>query len=334
MPNLNAKNRLTKPFVQDSKLIFTLPLGGKIRQGLLVLSGQIVLASGTANGTVNGEGGPVNLISRVIVNATPASGSRYPGGKIVDATPRSLLRFAAMQHNGKFIGEQSGSTLGGGANGTYTIYLGIPIYFADSTLRNPIQTALNTDPGTYASVQVEVDTADITACFTGNNATVTYSGLTLQWVDDRVALSGDTLVRYQEDHLALIAATQKRMLDEAMPQDGSFESWTILAQQSAAATLADTLLNRVTISGPTLDYDKYGQDIRQDMLDNEWIDPSQTAAGMYHLDFTDGTVSNTVPAGGLQTQLDVNNVSGANLDNLLVFTRRVFSPIPPSSNGK
>ncbi|HEX3892866.1 MAG TPA: hypothetical protein VHW46_09875, partial [Terracidiphilus sp.] len=189
-------------------MIFTLPLGGKILEGKVVLVGQVILSGVGAAGTLYGEGGPINLVKRVIVYANPAAQSRYPGGKIVDITPRSLLRYAAMQHNGKFIGDQLGSSLGSGANGTYNIYTSIPIYFADGVLRSNVQTALNTDPGTYASVQVEVDTGDMTSCFTGWAGTVNWSGLQVQWVDNRVALTGDTNVLFQEDHVFLIAATQ------------------------------------------------------------------------------------------------------------------------------
>ncbi len=328
MATSDSKNRLTKPYIPNSKIIFTLPLGGKIRKGNIVLVGQVVVSAGTTNGTQLGEGGPVNLVKRVIVTATPAGGSRYPGGKIVDCSARSLLRYAIFQHNGKFIGEQSASQLGSGAAGAYLIYLSIPIYWADSTLRNSVSTALNTDPGTYASVQVEVDTGDLTSCFTGNDRTVVWNGLTVQWVDDRVALANDTLVRYQEDHLMLIAATQKRALDEAMPQNGNYESWLIMQEQSAQLTLSNALLNRVVVDGPTITFDKYAQDIVQDMLDNEWIDPSQAFTGLNFIDWTDGVIGNTIAAGGLQTYFEVNNVSGSNLDDLLIFTRRVFSPAP------
>jgi hypothetical protein len=325
---VDSKNRLTKPFVQDSKIIFTLPLGGKIRKGNIILTGTVVVSGVTAAGTASGEGGPINLVKRVIVTATPAAGSRYPGGKIVDCSARSLLRFAIFQHNGKFIGEQSGSTLGNGANGTYSIYLSIPIYWADPTLRNSIAAALNTDPGTYASVQVEVDTGDLTSCFVGNNGTVSWAGLQVQWKDDRVALAGDTLVRYQEDHVMLIAATQQRALDEAMPLNGNFESWLLMQEQGASYTLSNNLLQRVTVDGPTIGYDEYTQDIQQDMLDNEWVDPSQGTTGLVFIDWTDGVINNTIPAGSLQTKFQVTNVSGANLDDLLIYTRRVLSPAP------
>jgi hypothetical protein len=325
----DKKNRLTTPFIKNSKIIFTLPLGGKILEGKVVLYGTIVVSAGTTSGTASGDGGPLNLVKRVIVNATPAAGSRYPGGKVFDITPRSLIRYAITQHNGKLILEQSGSTLGNGAAGTYNIYLSIPLYFADSVLRNSVATALNTD-GTYASVQVEIDTADLTNCFTGNDRTVDFTGLQLQWVDNRVALQGDTNVLFHEDHTFLIAATQKRAFDQAMPQDGAFLSWLFLAEQSAQYTLSDGLFNRLQVDGTPISYDKYAPDIRQQMLDDEWLDPSQTATGMYFIDWTDSSLGNSVLASSLQTRFDVTNVSGANLDDLLVSTRRVFAPAQAS----
>ncbi len=328
MAVVQRKNRATKPFVANSKVIFTVPLGGKIRMGKVVLQGSIVVSAGSTNGTAVGQAGPANLAKRIIVTATPAANSRYPGGKIVDCNPRSLLQYGIFQHNGKIVIEQAASVLGSGAAGTYTIYMSYPIYFADATLRNSYSTCLNTDPGTYASLQVEVDTGDLKSCFSGNDRTVDFSGLTVQWVDDRIAFDGDTLVRYQEDHVALIAATQERMLDEAMPQDGNFESWLLMGEASAQQNLSDSLLQRVTVEGPTIGFDQYAQDIRQQMLDDEWIDPSQTATGLWFIDWTDTTIGNTVPAGGLQSKFKVTNVSGANLDDLLVYTRRVFSPAP------
>jgi hypothetical protein len=328
----DKQNRYTQPFIKNSKVVFTLPLGQKILEGKIVLHGNVVLSAVTNAGAVAGEGAPINLIDRVIVHANPAAGSRYAGGEIVNCTQRSLLRYAATQHCGKFIGEQAGSTLGAGANGTYAIYLSIPIYFADATLRaKDASTALNTDAGTYASVQVEVRTADILACLTGFVGTVDYSQLMVDWIDDRVDLPGqDTNTVFMEDHTLLIPATSKRALDPAMPNDGAFMAWLILAQQGAAGTLADTLLSRVKVEGNPIDFEKYAQDIRQKMLDDEWIDPSQSAAGMYFIDWTDGVLHNSLIASTLQTKLDYNNVSGANLDNLLICTRRIFPPAPAS----
>jgi hypothetical protein len=324
----DKKNRLSTPFVPNSKIIFTLPLGGKILTGKVVLSG-IVGITGATPGTQLGEGGPMNLIKRVIVNANPANGSRYAGGKIVDCTPRSLLRYGIFQHNGKFVGDLLGGTLNNGAaNASIPVYTSVPIYWADSTLRNAVSTALNTDPGTYASVQVEVDTGDLTSCFSGNTNVPNWTGLTVQWVDDRVGLPGDTNVLFQEDHTFLIPATQARAFDQAMPQDGAFTQWMILQEQSAQLNLSNLLLQRVQVDGTPITYDKFLYDIQQQMIDDEWYDPSQSFNGVAFVDWTDSVLSNSILASTLQTRYQVTNISGANLDDLLIFTRRVFAPAP------
>lgn len=330
MSSLQAKNRLQKPFTQNSKIVFPLQLGGKIRRGALIVVGQITISGGTTNGTVSGLGGPTNLISRVRVRATPAGGSRYTGGLIVDSTPQALLRESIIFRGGKFFADMNGSTLGSGAAGVYQVYLPIPIYWADANQRSPLATALNTDPGTYASVQVEIDTANLAACFTGNDRAMDTSQLLVEWVDERVDTQGDTSILYQESHLALIAATNKRMLDDAMPRDGSFMSWFISAEQgNPAFTLSEGLLNKVYAEGPTLLYEKYALDVREADFADDWFDPSLTPTGLYRIDFTDGVVvQNTVPAGALDIYFDVNNVSGANLDALEFFTKRVLAPAP------
>lgn len=326
MKNSDKQNRLTRTFVPNSRIYLTLPpIGGKILSGQLVITGSVTLAGGTVNGTVVGEGGPINLIKRLKVMANPAGGSRYPGGRIVDATPRGLLRFATFMRDGRFIGELFGQNLGNGANGTYQVYLSIPIYFADPTKRRQVETALNADPSAYELIQVEVDTGDITSCFSGNNANVTYD-LQVQWLDDRENFSGDTIVLFQEDHVRQIPASNTRMLDEAMPRDGGFLDWTILSEQSTNYTLSDSLFNKLTLDGPAITYEKYSDDILAQMLFDGWLNPAQSGTGVRYIDFTDGLLTGAVDAATLQAQFDVTNVSGANEDDLLIFTRRAFYP--------
>lgn len=326
MKNSDRQNRLQRTFVPDSKVILTLPpIGGKILRGFLALTGTLVVAGGTINGTVVGEGGPINLISRIIIRGNPGDG-RYPGGELVDMTPRSLLRWAQTRDGGKFIGDLGGQTLGAGANGSYNVNLQIPFYFADPRHVRPIETALNADPNAYEMLQVEVQTADLAACFSGNNANVTYSGLQLQWIDDRENVAGDTFVQYFDDHIFQIPADNDRAIDEAFPKDYLLEDMLILGEQGTAETLADTLLNKVKIQGDTLEYDKWSADIKSEQLWKRFIDPSQNAAGIYYIDFCDGYLTGAVNAALLQMRLDVNNVSGANLDQLRIATRRYVAP--------
>lgn len=316
----------------STPVIFTIPPGGKVLRGNIIVAGNVVISGGTTNGAIVGEGGPINIVNWIKVTANRGANSRYPGGRIVDCDPRSLLRYAITEHNGKFIGEQSGSVLGNGAAGTYPIYLSIPIYWADGTLRNEIQTALNCDlldstgRPVYSSVQVEVDFVNsLATIFSGNDRVLNTSGLTCQWEDDRLSIATDTVPIVQETHIQQIGASNRRMQDFGLPQDGSFLSWLVMAEQGAAALLADTILNRITLQSPTLNLDEYAQDIRQRMYEDNWYDPAQAAAGQFFLDFTHGLLQNSNPAPGFNVRYDVLNPSGANLDQLRVYTRRAFS---------
>jgi len=330
----DRKNRAQYAFQPGVPVVFTIPEGGKVLSGRVIITGNVVISGGTTNGTVIDEGGPIGLIKRITVTANRLSTSRYPGGKIVDNTPRALTRYAITQHAGKFVGELAGSTLGGGAAGTYPIYLSIPIFFADCVQRNQMMTALNMDSGTYQSVQVKVDTAsDLTGCFTGNDRLITNSTLMVQWKDDRLGLTGDTTPIFQEDHILQIMAANSRTQDAGMPVDGAFSSMLILAEQGVQHTLSDAIVNRVIFEGASLAFNEYGNDIREQMIADEWYDPSQTATGQYFLDFTDGFQQfNNCPAPGLLVQLDLNNPSGAALDELRIYTRRIFPLLPAASN--
>ena len=323
----NRENRIQLPFLPSSTAI-TLPIPPNlsILQGKVILTGTITIAGGSTNGTVIGEGGPINLLKRIRVVANPANGSPYPGGWLVDCSARSLLRWAQFNHWGQMIGEQSGSVLGNGAAGTYQIYLAVPIFFADTTLRNQVATALYADPSAYSSLQVQIATGGATDCFYGTDRNWTYN-LQLQWQDDRLNIqpSANPVCLFQEDHLIQIGAANTRLNDPALPQDGAFLSWSILAEQGQPGyTLSDALLNRITVLGPTFSFDEFAQDIRQKMYDDEWLSATANGAGLYHIDMTNGVIQNSNPAAGLLPMISVNNPSGSYLDQLRMYTRRVY----------
>jgi len=329
----DRSNRAVLPFNPNSTTVFPIPPGGKLTQMRIILTGTVVISDGSTNGTPIGLGGPVNLIKRIKVRANLASGARYPGGDLVDCSPRSLLTYAIAQHGGKFIAEINGSTLGNGAAGTYFIYLSIPIYFADSLFNNNMRTALNMDTldvsgnPIYQSVQVEIDTngLDCTSMFAGNDRNINVSGLQVQYWDDRLGFSGDTTPLVQDDHDLLIGATQSRMNDPGWQMDGGVAQMLILAEQGSSRLLSDALLNRVTMTSPTLNFDEYALDLRQKMYDDELYDASQSGVGQYLIDFSHGLLGNSNAAAQMALRFDVNNVSGMNMDQLKIYTRRVFS---------
>ena len=310
--------------------------GNKVLRGNLILTGTVTISGGTTNGTPICEGGAIGLVKQIRLVANKGAGSRYPGGTILKCRPQSLLRFAITQRGGKFIGEQSGSTLGNGAAGAYAIYLSIPIYFADALNQNYLQTALNMDPfdsagkPVYTSVELQADFINnLTEIFSGSDRSIAFTSLNAQWRDDRLQMASDTVPLVQEDHLAIIQAANTEFVDQGMPNDGAFESWLLLQQAgSPGFQLADTLVNKVEIRGSTISFREFRQDILQQMLDDNLWDASTTSTGQLFLDFKHGLLANSNPAPGLQHLIDVNNPSGAGNDRLLIYTRRVFQLAP------
>lgn len=324
-------NRAQFPFTQGVPVTFNLNTGSNILSGCVIVNATVTITGAGAVGTPIGEGGPVNLVRRIRVLANKAAGSRYPNGALVNCSPRSLLRFAMTQRKGKFVAEQSGSTLGNGANGVYDIYLSIPIYFADSMNQNGVQTALNMNlqdsqgNPIYSAVQVQVELADlITELFSGNTGAMTVAGM-VEWKDDRLQLQKDSIPLVQEDHYLPILTANERLVDQQMPNDGAFTQWLILGEQGQPGlALSDALLNRLEIQGASLNFKEHWQDTRQAMIDSGFYDPSQNLTGQFFLDWTHGVLQNSNAAAGLQHYLSVNNPSGAGLDRFRIYTRRVY----------
>ena len=334
--NMAAQNRHNRGrfIASNNPVVFDLDKGAKVLNVLLILTGTAVISGGTTNGSGPiGEGGPMNLIQRLRITATPGSGSRYWGGDIVDSRIRSILDFAITQQGGKKMGELSGSTLGNGAAGSYPIYLPVPIYFANPEMvgANQVNTALNMDKvdstgmPVYENVQVKIDLAqDLTGCFAGNDRAISYNNLSVQWDDSRIALSQDTLCLVQTDHDVQIPAANTRLVDFTMPRDGLMLNMLLQAEAGTSRTLSDALLNRLRFQSPSLDMEEYALDMRTRMFTDGWYDLSQNAIGQYFVDFSNGIIGNSVDLSTLAMEMDVNNPSGANLDQFKIFIQRLY----------
>jgi hypothetical protein len=156
-------------------------------------------------------------------------------------------------------------------------------------------------------------------------------------VDERENFDGDTVALFQEDHAVYIPNAQERLQDGALPQDGAYSEWLMLAETTVNRTLSDNILVKAVIQGAAVDWKLYAQDIRQMNYDDTNYDVADSAAGQYFFDFTDGgLLRGAVAASGLLTQYQVLNPGGANLDDLLIYTRRVFLPVnyAPASGPK
>jgi hypothetical protein len=326
------QQRFEEPINLGAPNVFNLPAGLNILRGNIVIDATVTITNAGAAGTPVEDGGPSKLIRRISILANKAAGSRYPNGRLVDCSVRSLTRFAMTQRSGKYFTELFGSTLGGGVAGPYNIYMSIPIYFADTINLYQNQTALNMNARDsqglpiYNAVQVKVDiAATLAEIFAGTAGTMAINGM-LRWYDERLDLSAqDTIPLIQEDHELLIQAPQPRLVDQAMPMDGAFHSWLIMAEQGQPGlALSDAIINRIRCEGSTVNFEAHWQEIRQAMLDNGLYDPASTMTGQLFIDWTKGLLSNSNAANALKHYFAVNNPSGAGLDQLRIYTRRVY----------
>ncbi len=339
----NFGTRAEQPIYPGVANIFNINPGLNITRAWVTIDATVTITGATGGelGTPIGDAAIANLaasrlIRRIKVLASPGPGSRYPKGPLVDCSPRSLLRFAMPQREGKLVGDLlDNGSLGSGANGAYQIYFTLPIYFADEANLNGSQansTALNMNARdsqglpVYSAVQVRVDiAAALSELFEGTTGNFAIAGM-LRYGDKRLDLSGaDTLPMKQEDHIALIRGEQQQFPDQLLPLDGAYTQWLIMAEQGQPGyTLSDALIERLEIQGNTLNFKKKWQEIRQAMLDESFFDPSQTLTGLLYLDWTDGILQNANAAAGLQAYYSVLNPSGSGLDQLRVYTRRVY----------
>jgi hypothetical protein len=316
----------TQIFGSSSPLTFVLnpATGKKVSKLDVVLEGQFTVTGVTTPGVVFAEGGPANLVEKIKVRLNPAPGSRYPGGHCVNLTPRGVIRLATIRIK-KLVGEQSGSTIGNGANGVYSIYIAYSIYFCNPRGKN-FATALNLDPFAYSSVAVKVYTGNLANCFTGNNGTITVNTLAVKVNTLAHNVPGDSFVKFMEDHVTQIPASKTDWVDSAMPSSGFFTKWLLLTEEGANATLTDGILNRAHIYGQGMEYDLDAQDVRDKMIKEGWVDASTNATGMYLFDFIDGDLSRAVPAAGVHARFDINMLSTSYVDGMHFITERVFPP--------
>lgn len=332
-------NRAQYPITLGTTTVFNLNSGLKIVRGEVIIDGTATITGGTTNGTEIGLAALYRLIKEIRVVANKAAGSRYPNGVLVKCSVQDLLEFAVTEHQGKFVGDLlAHDHLGSGAAAAYTFHLAIPIYFGDSTNLNNVQTSLNMDSvdstgaPVYTSVQVQIDWAtSITDLFSGSDRAIAVAGL-VQWKDKRLGIATDTTPLIQEGHTQILQAANTEFVDAAMPNNGFLSQLLIQTKAGLPGEqLADTILNKIEMRGPSLNLKVFANDIKTDMVNEGFYDPSQSLTGLYFLDFTSGLLANSNSLAGLIHQFDVSNPSGAGNDRLRMYTRRVL-PLAQGSN--
>lgn len=283
------------------------PLPHKIptRTGVLLtesnftLSGSLVVSAGTTSGTVLGEN-PGNLALQSLriqgFNIPP----NYPGGVLVNLSPRTLMRRKIFDHPEKrFVPDQS-LTIAGltGAAGTFTLNLPITKYWAIPWLARPIDAALDT--GMYSQILCTLTNGARDLQFTGNDRTFNYAGvfwdITHKFQRYNGVGNGPGVVTYDDDRPVNISGANPRLqLNSVFPADGACLDLTFVSE-TTNQTLADTIVNRISAqAGTELFFDQYSGALRADMED--FIGDSSTTTtprtGLYYVRAAeDGLITN------------------------------------------
>jgi hypothetical protein len=301
------------------------------------LRGVITLSGGAASGTQVGEN-PGGLIASIQLDASAIPGGLYRGGKVKNVTPRSVLRGNVFDM-GRFQDDTGGNSVAGTAAST-TLSLRLPLRFALPRLTNPIETGLRLDQ--FSQVLLTINMSSVAAMRTGNDRTVDLSAAYLEVVEKRTYAPNyyplGTL--FEDDRAIFISGANGRFsVDTQLPKSESYIDTLFMTESTANRTLVDTIMNRFTVFQASEQFqDRYDQNLRGENNDNR-TEAATSLTGLYYFDFTSGEseqgtsglLSNVVPF--LNYILDVNNPGGANLDDLLVRTRR-FAPRlgdPPKS---
>lgn len=289
-----------------------------------ILGGSLVISAGTTSGTSLGEN-PGNLALQTLkIQGFPVAGG-YPGGVLVNLSPRSLMRRKIFDHPEKRFVADLVNTISGltGAAGTFTLALPITKYWAIPWLARPFDTALDT--GMFGNVLCTLTEGARDLQFSGNDRTFNYAGvfwdITHKFQRYSGSGNGPFVVTYDDDRVQNINGANTRLqINNTLPADGSALDLLVISE-TTNQTLADTIVNRITAqAGAEQFFDSYSNPLRSDM--EEYIGDSSTTTtprtGLYRVPCAlDGLLTNA--KNNVQMVIDQNNPG---TDRLIIAYRR------------
>jgi hypothetical protein len=317
------------PVVHECKLGKS-SLGNLLKGFRIAITGQLALSGQSVVGVANGEPSAAGLVTRIIVETKSNRGLATPDGKIVEIVPRTAL-FRRMLEKVSSGFKQPDIRLGAAgivpANGNIVVNAVIDIPFALPRLVNPIESALKMDD--YDLIRLTLTSQSLAALFVGNNAVVDYSGLRYEIQEIREVNPSYQPIRvpYINDQFVYIGGANPRMIwDAFITQTGLFLDFLALTETTSSA-LADTIINRLFISsGSDAIEDPYFDQIKGDQQDFV-SDLANSMVGVHYrplaagLEDARGLLTSAVP--DLSIKADVANPGGANVDRVILSTRRV-----------
>lgn len=304
---------------ENTPLFHTIQPGGHVFETTVCQRGSLVVTGGTANGTSKGEN-PAGSVQRFDVDAVV--GSIYPAGKLKTLSARSVLLRQVLDEGYKKNDLLLGANGYNGAAGTYTFNQPYSLKWALPGNLRSAETSLKTDA--YSSIGLQITTGGRDNQFTGNDRAFNWNGVYFDILHRRELMNQITAVLFESDvAIPLQGANSRQSIKNELPQDWPFLDFLLYTESTAAKTLVDTILNRVTMfEGNTQFFDQYDEEIK--VMQEKYFQRLESMDGLYYL---------PIAQDGLQlgARANVGIIAdladpAAGTDVVTVVTRRVALP--------
>ncbi len=293
-----------------------------------VFSGPLIVSGGSANGTSLGEN-PGNLALQTLKIQGFQLDPNYPGGTLVNLSPRTLQRRRTFDGQGRrLIVDPQNPTGLTGAAGTFNLSYPFVKYWALDWMKRNIDTALDT--GMYSLLLATLTQGSRDRQFSGNDRTFNYGGVFWEIAHKFQRYDGNgtgpIAVVYDDDHPRNISGANSRLeLNNEFPPDGAYIDLFWMAETTNQA-LADTIINRITLkSGTEQFYDQYSNPIKvqQEELIGDGSTTTTPRTGLYYTQIADdGLITNAKT--NISAVVDQNNPG----TDRFIIARRSAAPIP------
>jgi hypothetical protein len=311
------------PFrAENTPLTHVMKPGGFVQEILIVAEGTLNITGGAATGTALGVENPGSLLQRVELDAIAKAGSPYPDGKLVNLLTRSIKRREIFDESGVIAGSAiTGAIAATAISEAYLIRFSLP------ERANPAETSLNTDA--YASLQLTLTTGGNATMFSGNDRVWDWTGVKFYIYDRREAGSpgfGDTAVLFQSDvPVNITGANDQFSIDGELAKAESYYDVMLVTESTANRTLVDTVIKQVKVLSNNEQFKNLYKSAIKRFQQRFIKDKAQADTGLYLFKMAeDGLLGGCVRP--INFVLDVLNPGGANLDRIIVNSRRIVLP--------
>lgn len=297
-------------FVAGGQIIYDILRGGFIQRIRHRMNGSLVIAAGSTSGTSLGVN-PGNLISNFKMLASPI-------GQIKSLSPSSVVRSTVFD-----LGRIENDTALTGGTGTFTINQDFWLQFSPTMWRDLIGSALESDQ--FSSIQSIIQLGSRDTQFSGNDRTFTYSGVNIDYTDQREFADGHTSLLFENEFIKQITAANATFNVTDFTVGRRVMSYLLQAETTNQA-LANTILNRARFQSASAVFaDTYAADYQSDS--QRFITEADSAVtGLYFIPLSpDLTIGGAVDARGLNQLSAVLDVSNPGTDQIRFMERTLLT---------